>query len=74
MINNKLLQNHGHDLACNDYVHEVSLSKDHHEQRKYVYLINEHNSTKNWWSAVKECRDLMIPLSPNYQVKLVGRL
>ena len=32
--------------ARDDYVLDVSLAKDHYEQSKYTYLINENNSTK----------------------------
>ena len=38
----------------NEYFRQISFAKDHHEERKYMYLINERNSTKKWWSVVKE--------------------
>ena len=38
----------------NNYVREVSNAKEQHEHHKYTYLINERNSTKKWWSIVKD--------------------
>ena len=71
LLNNVgILQNHGQRFrqAPNDYVHEVSLAKDCHEQSKYTFLINDNNSTKKLCQWLQTFRDLMMPLSPLIEV------
>ena len=38
----------------NEYFSKISEAKESHDKEKYKFLINEKNSSKEWWKVIKE--------------------